>query len=446
MARHISANRLYELPPDVKIISSVEHPGHERIDLTVEFTPQGRICPKCGSSHCWIKESGKTRTVRHLPAANRSVFITYKHRRYFCNDCHATYYESVDWISDQFQMTNALLTDICLQLTDMVSIRDIARREHITPAIVNDVLNMISIGRPESLPEVLCVDEFKGNAGVWNPETGRWDKHKFLCNLTDGNSGVLIDVLPVINGKYLIDYFKKFPLEERRKVKFFCCDMHSGFMYVAKECFPNALICIDLFHVVNRVNIAMDQIRRRIQHELSKQKSAASEENYRLLKNSAYILKTKEANKAKLWGIKQDERQERLGQILELFPDISEMYDRLQEFLVIVDEKSYAIQRMEFGNWLDRTASSEVPEIRSASSTLRHWRGYIQNGWKYHHSSGVCEGINNKIKVFKRISFGVHSFENFRKRLLLICGPIQLVRSPVDEIHDKISGTDDKAS
>lgn len=73
----------------------------------------------------------------------------------------------------------------------------------------------------------------------------------------------------------------------------------------------------------------MDQIRRRIQHELNKQASDSSGENYTLLKNSAYILKTKEANKEKLWGSKQAERQEKLDRILELFPDIKEMYDLL---------------------------------------------------------------------------------------------------------------------
>ncbi|MCD7813134.1 MAG: transposase family protein [Lachnospiraceae bacterium] len=165
MARHISANRLYQLPPDVKVVSSVDRPGLGRIDLTVEFPPQGRVCPKCGSTHCWIKESGKIRTVRHLPAANRSVFISYKRRRYFCNDCHSTYYESVDWIHDQLQMTNALLVDICLQLTDLVSIRDIAKRELVTPAVVGDVFSLITIDRPGELPHVLCVDEFKGALG-----------------------------------------------------------------------------------------------------------------------------------------------------------------------------------------------------------------------------------------------------------------------------------------
>ncbi|MCD7824773.1 MAG: hypothetical protein LUH14_02210, partial [Clostridiaceae bacterium] len=54
--------------------------------------------------------------------------------------------------------------------------------------------------------------------------------------------------------------------------------------------------------------------------------------------------------------------------------------------------------------------------------------------------------IAYKIKVFKRVSFGVHSFENFRKRLLLICGPVHLVHSPIDTINEKLNDKNGSAS
>ncbi|MEI3216207.1 MAG: transposase [Lachnospiraceae bacterium] len=61
---------------------------------------------------------------------------------------------------------------------------------------------------------------------------------------------------------------------------------------------------------------------------------------------------------------------------------------------------------------------------------VRHWRGYIQNTWKYNKSNGVCEGYNNRIKVLKRTWYGLHNFESFRKRILLTCGPTQFVTNP----------------
>lgn len=216
--------------------------------------------------------------------------------------------------------------------------------------------------------------------------------------------------------------------------------MHSGFISVGKACFPNAAICIDLFHIVNRLNAAMDAIRRRTQASLEEDGSAESLANCKALKSCRYMLKTKEVSKEKLWGTQQTKRQAALDHILKLYPEISEMYDRLQEFLVIIDTEKYSVQRVEFTGWLKRALDSEVPEIRSAASTLQHWRGYIENGWKHHRSSGPCEGINNKIKNFKRVSYGVHNFDNFRKRLLLICGPIHLVHAPAVLFHRAIRG------
>ncbi|WP_198015698.1 transposase, partial [Brochothrix campestris] len=43
----------------------------------------------------------------------------------------------------------------------------------------------------------------------------------------------------------------------------------------------------------------------------------------------------------------------------------------------------------------------------------------IENSFKYEDSNGHLGGINNKIKVIKRISFGYRNFSNFRNRILL---------------------------
>lgn len=94
-------------------------------------------------------------------------------------------------------MTKALMVDICLKLADMKSIHTIAAEEMVTDEVVSGVLNTISFDRPAHLPEILCIDEFKGDSGDWNPERERWDVQKFNCNITDGASHILIDVPPL---------------------------------------------------------------------------------------------------------------------------------------------------------------------------------------------------------------------------------------------------------
>ena len=90
----------------------------------------------------------------------------------------------------------------------------------------------------------------------------------------------------------------------------------------------------------------------------------------------------------------------------------------------------FVFQRTQLTEWLNAYCSSEVPEVRSVANMIRHWRGYIQNTWKYGKSNGVCEGYNNRIKVLKRTCYGLHNFESFRKRILLTCGVTQFVTNP----------------
>lgn len=56
-----------------------------------------------------------------------------------------------------------------------------------------------------------------------------------------------------------------------------------------------------------------------------------------------------------------------------------------------------------------------------ASNTIENWLEYIVNSFiDKKLSNGFTEGLNNKIKVIKRVGFGYKNFDFFRLRLLYI--------------------------
>ena len=64
--------------------------------------------------------------------------------------------------------------------------------------------------------------------------------------------------------------------------------------------------------------------------------------------------------------------------------------------------------------------NSGIKEFKAAIATFRNNYKYILNSLKYRHiSNGPTEGLNNKIKVLKRISYGVRNFKYFRNRILM---------------------------
>ena len=63
--------------------------------------------------------------------------------------------------------------------------------------------------------------------------------------------------------------------------------------------------------------------------------------------------------------------------------------------------------------------NSEIKECIKLSRTLKNWEKEIKNSFKYKVDNGFVEGYNNKIKVIKRVSYGIKKFETLKKLIQL---------------------------
>ena len=68
--------------------------------------------------------------------------------------------------------------------------------------------------------------------------------------------------------------------------------------------------------------------------------------------------------------------------------------------------------------WIEHPLIS--PELQTAFQTFKMYQSYIKNMLTTPYTNGPIEGINNKIKVIKRIAFGYRSFYHFKFRILMI--------------------------
>ncbi|MFE2841529.1 transposase, partial [Aerococcus urinaeequi] len=58
--------------------------------------------------------------------------------------------------------------------------------------------------------------------------------------------------------------------------------------------------------------------------------------------------------------------------------------------------------------------------LRRVLRTFTKLQRYIGHTFKYNHlTNGRIEGLNNKIKILKRIAYGYRNFQNFRTRILM---------------------------
>ena len=107
--------------------------------------------------------------------------------------------------------------------------------------------------------------------------------------------------------------------------------------------------------------------------------------------------------------------------MLEYSEDLRKAHFIKELFIKLLDEKSYSKQRVLLREWLLEVESSGIKEFNAAITAFRNNYKYILNPLKYRHiSNGPTEGFNNKIKVLKRISYGVRNFTYFRNRILMV--------------------------
>ena len=101
--------------------------------------------------------------------------------------------------------------------------------------------------------------------------------------------------------------------------------------------------------------------------------------------------------------------------------DLKKGYYLKEKFLDIVHHYNQMDVDVQITRWISKCIEKNIPEFIEAAGTISRWKEYILNSFiDERYSNGYTEGINNKIKVIKRIAFGYKSFELFRGRILYI--------------------------
>lgn len=298
-----------------------------------------------------------------------------------------------DFIPRYHQRTLRLSYKIIDLLRSTRSIKSVAEETNVSVTTVSRLLDTINY-TPPSLPACLSIDQFKGNA-----ETG-----KYQCILVDAKKRSILDILPDRTQSHLVEYFRAYKLSERHKVKFFISDMWQPYVDLAKTLFPNATIIIDKYHFIRQVTWAIENVRKRLQKTMPKELRKYYKRSRRLILTRYSKLK--------------DENKKACDLMLLYNDDLRLAHSLKEWFYNICQNTKYSYQRTEFWNWIKNAESSGIPEFESCAKTYRQWSKGILNAFKYGYTNGPTEGFNNKIKVLKRVSYGIRRFSRFRTRII----------------------------
>jgi transposase len=354
------------------------------ICLDIQFNNKEIKCPHC---HSTITEFHQNRPnlIRDLSVFGKAVYLKVPRRRFYCRKCQRYSTERLDWLDWKRRHTQRYEANIFERIKG-ASIEKIAAEEG------------LSFDEVEGIFKHICEAQVKKN---WLPvkrisldEIAMRKGHKsFKTVVSDLERRKLIEVIDGHNQESIVEKLMEQPLEIREMVEEVSIDMWGGFAKILPQIFPKAQIVTDRFHVMKPL--------------IKELKTIANQVGIRGWKKLALILRNQEQL--------NEQELEELEQLLKLSKRLRKAHNYKEEFRLIYEEsKTVEAGKEKFTEWLKKAACIYSQVIQ----TIQNHLDTICNYFLSRTSSGVMEGINNKIKQIKRQAYGFTNFDNFRLRLL----------------------------
>ncbi len=109
-----------------------------------------------------------------------------------------------------------------------------------------------------------------------------------------------------------------------------------------------------------------------------------------------------------------DWQQQYLTQLCEADPQITQTYDLIQDFTIMLRER----QGERLDAWLQKVEEQGVSELKSFAQGLKRDYDAVKAGLTLAWSQGPVEGHVHRLKLLKRQMYGKASFQTLRKRVL----------------------------
>jgi len=186
------------------------------------------------------------------------------------------------------------------------------------------------------------------------------------------------------------------------KVKEVCIDMKEGLRKTAEGLFPSARVVVDPFHVIADSNKRMDEARRIEQDVYRKRKVQ--------IPKKIFLVGREKLN---------EEREQKVDKLLDRYPGLKGFYWAKEKIREFYRQGSREEATRLLDNIIFNLKSAYNGELIRWGNSLKRWREPILNHFDNHITNGFTEGCNTKIKMLKRISYGLRNVEVYWRKMLL---------------------------
>ena len=187
------------------------------------------------------------------------------------------------------------------------------------------------------------------------------------------------------------------PLSE--SIEFVCSDMWKPYLRVIRERCANAVNILDRFHIVAKMNEALDDVR------AAEARRLAQDGYQPVLKKTRWCVLKRKANLT-------SQQRFRLRDLLRYNLKTVRAYLLKEDFQQFWEYNSPTWAAKFLDDWCKQVMRSRIEPMKKVAKTLLAHRELILNYFraKKQFSSGVVEGLNNKAKLTMRKAYGFRTF------------------------------------
>ena len=365
----------------------------KRLDIRVDFAPGSTFpCPDCGAL-CKVHDAA-TKTWRHLNFFQHLTFIEARQPRTNC-DKDGVKTATVPWARAGSGFTllyEAMVVELARNGLTVTAIGRIVG-EHDTK-LWRILEHYVEEARSRA--------DFSPVERVGVDETSRQKGHVYVTVFADMDEA---KVLFVTEGKdhSTVAKFKEDLVAhggDPAKVTDFCLDMSKAFIKGIEEEFSGAHLTFDKFHVIQLMNAAVDEVRRKEQKtepELKKTRYAwlKNEENLDAVERVSFdVLRESTLETARAYRIKTS---------------LQALYTQSAE-----DAPDW------FRRWYFWATHSRLPPVIKVAKTLKRHQAGVLRWFESRINNGLLEGINSLIQAAKARARGFRSVQKMRVVIYLL--------------------------
>ncbi len=373
-------------------VHDVKHTMSDGRVALATYGPVTDTCPKCGSIGRLYRHGTKIVDYRDTPAFGAQFLIRCKVQRFRCRDCSETFMQPLPDMDSRRQMTKrcvAYIEEQGVHQTFAALSRQVGVDEKTVRNICHTALDRRMAERHLTAPTVLGIDELT-----------LLGRRRTI--FVDVGTRRPLDIIDSMERRRVERWLYALPNKDR--IRAVTIDMWGPYKNAVNAYLPRAKVVVDKWHVVSKVNFALDRVRNRVRR--------AGPSPNRNPRKGKLLLQTSRHRLS-------EGRMTALNALLANSPILKAAWQTKEDFYDIWSAKSKQEAKDLFCLWAASLDPLVAVEFQPIVKMILNWTSEIFAYFDYPITNAYTESVNGRIKELNRSGRG-YSFESIRAKALLM--------------------------